>query len=178
MQLLLMDLCSRQMCWQGRGGEHGFLWGRTLVTARQDTALVTFRGESGGMEQLVDGYHARGTLEGWIDGVRDVAAYPKVLLSLYAAFVPPMLRIYRCTNFTSDMSARTSVGKSTVLTVAASVVGNPDIRTENAIVHTWNSTRVFVERLCAVSTDMPVLLDDTKQVRKADVVGEILYDFA
>src|SRR5258708_24083098 len=89
-----------------------------------------------------------------------------------------MLRIYRCTNFPSDRSARTSVGKSTVVTVAASVVGNPDIRTENAIVHTWNSTRVFVERLCAVATDMPVFLDDTKQVRKADVVGEILYDFA
>lgn len=178
-----LDFVTHHLGWQGKDGAHGFLLGSELITADDiitgdsDTEHhLTFRGLSDGDAQIVEGFHRHGTLNGWIQGIAPIANYPKVLLNVYAAFVPPLLNIYKCGNFTTDVSARTSVGKSTVQSIAASVCGNPDLRTANPVIHTWNTTRVYFERLCAVSTDLPVFLDDTKQARRPEEVEASVYD--
>ena len=171
---LRVERVSSHMGWQGRDGEHGFLWGREL-SAPEGTVPVTFQGASGGDEQEADGYHACGTLEGWIEGVSAAQDFPLVHFPLYAACAAPLLRILNCPNFTVDLSNRTSTGKTTVMKVAASVAGRPD---ETGVVHSWKHTRVGYERLASVTTDLPMFLDDTKTARRPEVVGEILYDHA
>src|SRR5438552_11296860 len=86
---------SKQMGWQGERGDLGFLWGRTLIRAEdgqlgevdldaldpEDWAEdgVAFHGADAGDEQLADGYHAAGTIEGWRDAVQVIAGQPCAL---------------------------------------------------------------------------------------------------
>jgi len=167
---LPVEKVSSHLGWMGEDGEHGFLCGRELIAA-EETRPVAFKGASGGDEQVADGYRTSGTLDGWIAGISVVKDYPTALVDLYAAFVPPLLRIFRCSNFTVDTNGRTSTGKSTIMRLGASAVGDPE-----RIIHSWDTTRVGFERLASMNTDLPLFLDDTKQVKRPEAVGEVLYD--
>lgn len=187
---------SFQMGWQGRDADsaEGFLLGRTLVKpdgeicaqgdADADPATwpkhaVLFQGRDAGEEDLSDGFTPVGSYDGWSKAIAAIEPYRRVRLALYAAFVPPILRILRTSNFVIDWSGVTSMGKTATLQVAASVWGDP--RTDGgrgSIARTWDNTTVGVERLCAASNDLPVFLDDTKRVRDTRVVASTLYAIA
>ncbi|MBP1934885.1 DUF927 domain-containing protein [Ammoniphilus resinae] len=185
---------NSQLGWQGKDGELGFLWGRTLIhpdgTETNDLDfddltpgewrddLVSFRGIDSGDEQIADGLHQRGSIEGWMEAVKLASNYPKALLALYSAFVAPLLRILRCDNFIIDFANRTSTGKTTVQRLAASVMGNPDERTNDSVLFTWDATPVWIARASSVLTGMPLILDDTKRAKNKSTVANILYMIA
>jgi hypothetical protein len=187
-------LVSSHLGWQGRHGDHGFLAGRTLVapsgeliaTARTlDTQGVTippgavsFRGITAGDEQIVDAWHARGTLDQWRRAVSVLRDHPRVLAGLYGAFVPPLLVIMRCPNFIMDWAYRTSAGKTTTLRVAASVWGNPNEDEPDAALRSWDSTQVYIERAAAILSGLPLILDETKRVKDPRLVANIMYEVA
>jgi putative DNA primase/helicase len=179
--------------WQGRGGDDGFLWGRTHLVAGQPDAfdgaiddLPPSAWRPGrihlladhGQGSLADGFHRAGTWEGWAAALEHVRSYPVVWLAIYAALVPPLMRtVPTLPNFILDLCGSTSQGKTTALRLAASVWGSPDER-DGGLVRSWDNTRVWIERTAAFLGHLPLILDDTKRARKPEEVGRTLYDFA
>jgi putative DNA primase/helicase len=187
-------LVSSHLGWQGRQGEHGFLAGRTLVAATGELihtprtldaqggtlppGAVSFRGITAGDEQIVDAWHARGSMDEWRRAVSVLRDRPRVLAGLYGAFVPPLLTIMRCPNFIMDWAYRTSAGKTTTLRVAASVWGNPNEDEPDAALRSWDSTQVYIERAAAILSGLPLILDETKRVKDPRLVANIMYEVA
>jgi len=182
------------MGWQRSGDKFSFLVGRKLIRPDGEQAaeidiealapedwsedFIAFHGHDAGDEQLADGFHAAGSYEGWVKAVALIAQYPRVLLGFYAAFVPVLLSVFDSPNFILDYCGQTSMGKTTILRVAASVWGCPDERAPSAAIGTWDATRVFIERSSSVLYSLPLILDDTKRARNPKVVGQTLYDVA
>ena len=157
---------ATRLGWQGDHGDYGFLSGRTL--ARRDdivviddlasvpatqwqTHWIVFHGDDDGDEQLTQGFHAQGTLDGWVKAIEPVIGYPKVMLAFYAACAAPLLEMLHVPNFGIDWNSRTSRGKTTSVRVGASVWGDPDERQAvGSVIFPWNMTRVWPERAAAV----------------------------
>ena len=165
---------THHMGWLGPNGEHGFLCGHNHIHGPshadstvngQDAPAVSimFSGADQGDEQLVDGFHAAGTLDGWRAAIKPARDYPRVQLSIIASLVPPLLPIVKSPNFAINYSGPTSKGKTTTQRVAASVWGCPDERSRSAAISTWDASRVYLERTMGVQTCMPLIVDDTKR---------------
>jgi putative DNA primase/helicase len=181
---------ATRLGWQGEQGASGFLCGRTLARADEilpiddlasvpttewDAKWIAFHGHAMGDEQIVDGFHQRGTYEQWCEAVAPVIVYPRVRAGLYASFAVPLLEILGIPNFVIDWSARTSVGKTSTLRVVASPWGCPDeLRVGESIVFSWNATKVWAERAAAVMNGLPFILDESKLAPKG-VVPSVLY---
>ncbi len=169
---LPMESVSSHMGWIPDGG---FLWGREKIGGQGATR---FHPADAGDAKLADAMKAEGGLNEWQAGVKEASQYPTVMAALYSSLCAPLLHIINCSNFIIDFSHATSTGKTTTLRIAASVWGCPDERLPATMVHPWNSTRVFRERAAAVLQNLPVILDDSKTVKKADEIAQTLYDFA
>jgi putative DNA primase/helicase len=181
---------SSQLGWIGEDGSGGFLLGKTHIVppapagterapSKNSTApsqVVVFRGADDGNEQLVDGFQAKGSLEGWKSTVHVVEHFPRIRLGLYAALAATLLRIFRVSNFVLDYSGETSTGKTSTLRLLASCWGNPDENSPASALYTWDSTRVARERTMATLCDLPTIYDDTKRARNPKEVAQALYD--
>lgn len=183
---------SSQMGWVGDAGKLGFLWGRSLITADGLVAasldpdqaspeewsdnFVGFRGEDGGDDQIADAFTQLGTFEEWRETVAPIANYPRALLALYAALVPPIQSILECPNFAIDFAFATSTGKTTTLRVAGSCWGCPDERAPSSVIGTWDATRVWIERASTILNGLPLLMDDTKRAKNTKIVAQTVYD--
>ena len=164
--------------WLGDQGELGFVWGREHI-APEDAEQVKFRGETPGETQIAHGYRAAGTMAGWIEAVARAAQYPRVMAMLYAGLSAPLLRIVAGgSNFILDLAGRTSTGKTTSLRVAASAWGNPDERSPEAAMGTWDATKVWLERASAVLGSLPLILDDTARAKDKRGIADMLYTVA
>ncbi|WP_067936496.1 DUF927 domain-containing protein [Alicyclobacillus kakegawensis] len=175
---LPMSRVSGHLGWQGKDGSLGFLFGHTWIPASEDGCEVAFRGVDAGDEQIAEGYHTAGDIDEWIHALAPAMEHDRARLAFYVAFTPVLLHITKCSNFIVDFCGRTSTGKTTLQRIAASVVGNPDEKSADSALATWDSTRVFIERASAVVSGLPVILDDTKRARNGKVVADMLYTVA
>jgi hypothetical protein len=188
-EALPVSRTSAHFGWQGPQGNLGFLVGPQLVnpdgtlvpsvgTGGGTGAAVEFVGVAGGDDQLAKAIHAPGSLEPWLSAVRVIYGYPRVLVGLLAAFVPPLFEVIGGPNFILDWAARTSTGKTTSLRISASVWGNPDEHDVDSLVGSWDSTTVWIERASAILTGLPVFLDETQRAKDANAVAKVLYEVA
>lgn len=176
--LMPVESVSHHLGWQSQGSEPiGYLYGREWIPAREGV-YVAYRGRDEGDEQLADGYHVAGSIDAWLEALAPAMAYDRARLAFYLPFVAPMLSILGCPNFIVDFSGRTSIGKSTLLRIAASVAGCPDETQPDSIIHSWDVTRVFAERTSATISHLPLILDDTKRAKNQQIISEILYMIA
>jgi len=175
---------SGRMGWQGKNGGDGFLWGRNLITAdrinfdgekNEAPALIRFRTTEPGEEQLADGFYQMGDYSEWINAIKEISPYPKAMVAFYGAFLPPMLQVLKTPNHVIDFAGITSCGKSTILRVIASVWGNPIEGSSNSVLLTWNSTATWRERVPVLCSDLPFILDDTKNVTFPEEVAKTIY---
>lgn len=178
-----------------------FLWGRNLITdqgiwtaatIRQKGGLtatggntVVFLGGDEGDEQVADGFHHAGQLAGWLVAANQAITYPTPFVMLLAACAPPMLQVVGASNFVVETAGITSTGKTTVQRFAASVWGCPDERSEASVLHTWDTTRVWIERTASLLNGLPMVLDDTKRVfsslpreQARAMVNSVIYTYA
>lgn len=183
---------SDQLGWLGaETGESGYLVGRTLILPdgeiipakdlnverpeTWDERTVAYHGLGDGGEQIVDGFHSAGTLEAWVELIATCRSFWKVMFLFYAGFVPPLLEVLDIPNFIVDLSGATSKGKSTASRLPASIWGMPDEKVPASVIHIWNASKVFLERVSAVITDGPLFMDDTKNARDKREVAAMVY---
>ncbi len=140
-----------------------------------------FYPESSGESQLSDGLFSKGEYEKWVATINELFVYPSVITTLYASLLPPFMEILNCDNFTFDLGCETSTGKTTALKVAASCWGNPDFR-EESFARTWYQTSNAMEGCVSIISDLPFIVDDTKQAEIAmkakdahEMISSVLY---
>jgi putative DNA primase/helicase len=144
---------------------------------QQANPKVSFAGRDAGDQQLAKAFHSAGEFQNWQKAVQCLEQYPRLQLAIYAALAAPLIDVVGGKNFAVDFCGPTSTGKTTALRVAASVFGSPgDASGTESLVRTFNTSRVGAERLMAVMCDVPVILDETKQVGRDEDVRQILYD--
>lgn len=155
---------SRQMGWL----EQGFMLGRTLIGGDG----VQFQAENDGEEQLADAIMTKGTLDGWLNVLETVKAYPRVIAGVYASLASVLLEPLQAEEcFWFEWSGETSKGKTTSLLIAASVWGKP-----HKLKKSWHLTPVAVERLASVMNHLPIFLDDTKNAKRKNDIPSIVYN--
>lgn len=185
---------SSRMGWQDDlDGEVGFLWGEKYIgknsvvsndimsnkSARHwpDNSIF-FQAASGGETQLVKTLTSSGSLEKWQETMSWCCDHPNLLTMILGSFCSPLLEILKQDNFVMDYCNRTSSGKTTGLTFAASVWGNPDKSKGGSLVRSWDITPTSAERVAHARNHMPLLMDDTKASRDLSIVVNIIYKLA
>jgi putative DNA primase/helicase len=153
-----------------------FLIGSRLVTARYEEEIQSpatlkdgwgkaariFLPTGPEVQRILAGYHRRGTLEGWKEALGIASKHPFALVGIYLSMLPPLMQILAADNLAFEWSGKSSVGKTTALSVAASVWGQPKLNLDPSIVSSWRVTDVYIERLLASLGDIPLFLDDTR----------------
>ncbi len=160
--------------------EGGFLIGPDLIgkDGPVPNPTISMAVDDPGLKEILGGYRSSGTWDGWVASIERVRAHPRVMLALLAGLSPPLIKIIKAApNFIVDFAGTTSHGKTTAMRVAASSWGYPHDR-DGGIIRPWNSSPTFIDRLCALSCDLPVLLDDTKAVKNKSQIGNVIYMIA
>lgn len=148
-----------------RTGWHG----RVYVSATQ-----TY-GDTKGEHVILQGVTAaadskpRGTLEGWQDEVAALAVgNSRLAFALSAAFAGPLLYLLNAESGGLHFRGASSIGKSSMLNVAASAWGCP--------VYNWRATDNAAEALARAANDALLCLDELGQAdgRAADAMGYML----
>lgn len=159
----------------------GYLWGSTWIGPGGPVlsgAPVAVSLHDPAMAQFTAGYQTAGTWEGWCEAITALRRHPLVMLALYAAVVPPLLRLLPgAANFVVDLGGGTSQGKTTSLRAASSVWGVPSAEA-GGLIRTWGASQTYIERYAHVSRDLPVFLDDTKRAQRPETVANVLYMIA
>lgn len=183
---------SSHLGWQGKPDDDApFLLGGSLVlpTGELEAAAtldsdhpeqwqpdrVMFSGGDG-EQQIVSAFRTAGTYPQWAAAVARVLPFPRIAAVFYASLCAPLLKVFGVPNFVVDLSHATTTGKTTSLRAAASVWGNPNDTSPDTLVHTWDLTRVFLERVSHICSGVPVILDDTKRARNPQIVADVIYE--
>lgn len=147
----------------------------TEVSRNEDDISVEFVAEAG-FERFVKAMKPRGTYTQWREYIIEALRYPYACFAFYASFAAPLLRHLKAPNFIIDLWGSTSVGKTTALEVAASPWGNPH-KEAGGLVFSWDSTKVFLERMASFFCDVPIFPDDSQTVDDRTLTS-ILYQIA
>lgn len=117
-------------------------------------------------------YTCKGTLEDWKGSVSTLCSgNTRLIFGVSAAFAPPLLNFLGIENGGFHFRGASSTGKTTVLTVAASVWGGKEYTQR------WRATTNGIEALAAGHNDTLLCLDELSQVDPHSA-GEIAYMLA
>jgi hypothetical protein len=170
---------SHQMGWQGKT-QSRFLIGKNTVKSHDSSEMdIQFLGLDEGEEQVVRSVKPEGSIENWRSSIKIVSNFPFVEIALYASLSPPLLQILEAPNFCVDWCHKTSAGKTTTLSVAASCWGNPNPNASDSYLASWDMTPVGFERRAAVLNCLPLIVDDTKRARKygkESIIPSVVYE--
>lgn len=147
----------------------------TEVYWNDDEISVEFAAETG-FERFVKAMKPKGTFSQWREHVISALKYPYACFAFYASFAAPLLRLLKAPNFILDFWGSTSVGKTSLLELAASPWGNPH-KEAGGLVFSWDSTKVFLERMASFFCDVPIFPDDSQTVDDRTLTS-ILYQIA
>jgi len=126
---------------------------------------IVFEPEGLGDERLAKALMQEGDFKSWQKAIRLCLIYPNAMFQVYAALTPPLLELLDAPNFIIDNWGLTSIGKTTVLEIAASVWGLP-IKEQGGLIIGWDATKVFVERISCLFNHLPVFLDDSQTAKE------------
>lgn len=165
MQLIPKTFISKGFGFKSVEGKRVFILnkmvGKKAIQGSKEVS-VEFSPEFG-FERFVKAVKPEGTYLKWRECVEPALKYPYAGFAFYASFAAPLLRMLKSPNFLIDFWGHTSVGKTTVLELAASVWGNPH-KEAGGLVFGWDSTRVFLERMANFFCDVPIFPDDSQTV--------------
>jgi hypothetical protein len=157
-----MEKIARQLGWQ-RDGE--------FVTSNGGPYRVEPKYDQ--QRGALEAHHARGTLDRWRQAVTPLAGYPAVLPSLFAGFGAPLLDVLGLDSFTVDTSGRSTRGKTISAMCGASCWFDPSEKSDGMF-H-WRTTMIGVETRLNLANGLPVILDETRTVKTAELVDQVLY---
>lgn len=182
---------TTQMGWIGNDPKKGFMWGRNFLPPNGDKLIpadlrssspnswkkniVFFKGIDTGDERLANAFQQKGSFRKWCIVIKKLDDYPIVKFMLCASFTAPLLGIIKIPNFIVDLAFRTTIGKTTTLKVAASIWGNPDEKADDSALRPWDTTQVWIERSLGILNGIPLILDETKQIKNQDFLSKVIY---
>lgn len=174
---LPVQIASPQLGWVGTDI---FLWGaQALCPDGTNGHSVIFQSNSEGEQQLADAFRAQGSLDEWLRAIATVAKQaPRFMVALYASLGTPLMTIFKVPSFVVEVCYETSSGKTICLRVVGSVWGNPDETQAASVLHTWDNTKVWIERALTLYQSLPLLLDETKQGLPSEIKQNVAYDVA
>ena len=169
----------------------GFLWGHSYLTgpsvqqSSDELSVVRFKGADLGDEQFASAFKRKGNFATWTSLANEILDYPDVAFSMYTSLTTPLFPILGVDNFTFEICAPTSSGKTSTLMFAASAWGNPSFAS-GSFVNTWNGTDNRIGRVAALLNGLPLFLDETKLARMqnkknkfgSDIVTDTIYMIA
>jgi putative DNA primase/helicase len=116
-----------------------------------------------------------GTLEEWQNSVAKLAqAHSRARFAVACAFVSPLLALIGVDGGGINLRGPSSIGKTTLLTTAASVWGRGD---ERGFIRTWRGTGNGIEAAATQFSDTFLPLDEIG-VASASEVGNVIYSIA
>lgn len=179
MQLIPKTFVSKGAGFKSVGGKRVFILakmvGKKVATGSKEIS-VEFSPESG-FERFARALKPEGTYLKWRECIEAALKYPYAAFAFYASFVAPLLRMFQAPNFIVHFwSSESSIGKTTVSELAASVWGNPDKRSGGLLTE-WNSTKVYLEKMPTFFCDIPVFFEDSQHVDDRIITGA-LYQLA
>ncbi len=150
--------------------ENCFVLPDAIIGAGPDSGKVILQAGDSGLSEL---YQTGGTLEGWQEMAALCAGNTRFEFALALAFSGPLL-VFAPTAAGTIFSfcGRSTSGKSTALTVAASVWGFPDKQKR-----TWRVTDNGFESVCTLYNDNVILLDELGEV-DPDALKRIAYMYS
>ena len=158
--------------WKTFNNQKVYGLGSNIIGLKEDSEQISFKPEPG-FERFERSLHTHGSLERWKQVVKPILPFNNAAFALYASFAGPLLTIVDAPNFIIHYWGESSLGKTTVLELAASVWGNPAKET-GGLVTSWNNTQVFIERIASFFNDLPLFLDDSQTVDDK-IISKILY---
>jgi len=187
-------MATHQLGWQKKDGVDSFLCGRNLITAdglltkdvdidhlspdAWSDYLIFFKGHDQGEEQIARAFRQKGSFQKWSRIVKLIKDYPLVTFGFYASLAAPLLPLLDAPIYIVDWAYSTSSGKTTTLKIAASCWGDPNQRSENSVIRSWDITRVWSERAAGVLNCLPMILDETKRAKNTYAVIQAIYDLS
>ncbi len=142
---------------------------------KSDESTIEFIPEAG-FERFTKALQPQGKYFKWIETVEPTLEHPLAVFAFCASFAAPLLKILKAPNFIIDFWGETSLGKTTVLELASSVWGNPHKET-GGLIFSWDSTRVYLERMASFFGDFPIFPDESQTVDD-NILTKILYQVA
>ncbi|OQX04846.1 MAG: hypothetical protein BWK73_35125 [Thiothrix lacustris] len=104
---------------------------------------------------VINGYEQAGTLENWRDKVsKPCAGNHRIVFGISASFAAPLLHQLDQQGFGVNFKGASSIGKTTVLRAAKSVMG------DHAHIRTWRATASGLESVAAQHNDNVLFLDE------------------
>ncbi|WP_227936019.1 DUF927 domain-containing protein [Alkalihalobacillus deserti] len=164
---------TEQLGWTSN--KSGFLLGEHFISGEGDD--ISFLPSDIGEQQLVEGFDSKGDLETWLQLTRRLIGYPKVMIGVYASFASVLSSIFNVGSFIFEWNGETSKGKTISMKVAASVWGNPSTD-QGGIIKKWNVTPVNIERTASLLKNLPLFLDDTKDLSRSNQISGLIYNLA
>ena len=113
--------------------------------------------------QTIAGINIHGSLEEWKKMAISFNPFPYAKIAISAAIISPLLVKLKQPGFVIHFGYPTSSGKSTMILLAESVMGEPE-----KIHISWNSSRVGIERTSGVLNELAILIDETKAISAKD----------
>ena len=115
-------------------------------------------------KKIFDSVHSLGSLEEWIDCIKNIRKTDSpARLAIAASFSSPLLKILGKLNYILHLWGGTEVGKTVAELVAISVWGNPNI--DGGYLQTFNGTAVGLELLAGFMKNFPLILDEFQLVK-------------
>ena len=125
--------------------------------------------------ELVDAFTPRGTLDGWLDSMREHRQDSSIFRFILAAgLAAPLLRAIRGRIFFVYNWGRSKAGKTAAVKASLSAWGDPEL-----LLTTFNATTVGLERMAGLMRDLPLGVDE-RQMTGGDQkrLDQIVYTLA
>lgn len=121
-----------------------------------DPVIVTCRDESD--KKRMQRYAQAGTVDGWLDAIREVSEDPVPMSLIYASLASPLLVLLGAPGFLVDLWCESRHGKTQILKLAASVWGPPS--EETGPIYKWSMKLTGLENQAYFSQNLPFFLDE------------------
>jgi putative DNA primase/helicase len=119
------------------------------------------------------GYQQQGSAEDWKNCISKYClGNSRLIFAVSTAFAAPLLEQLGIEGGGFHLEGNSSIGKSIILVVAASVIGNP-----KSYIYTWRTTDNALESTCLLRNDSLLILDEIGEM-DPKILGETAYMIA
>lgn len=125
-------------------------------------------------QKMIDSFKTKGTLEDYQKEVFSlVNNSTTALFMIYSSLASLLLEHFKIDPLIVDLHGNTSIGKTVMLKVLASLFGNHE-----KLVMTWDSTEYNINQRAVFLNTFPLLIDDTQKAKFNSTVNKVVYQFS